>query len=260
MDTSLLDKNDTGLSRDAIAALLKSYFRNNIVKGRILVIPPDQSRLYSGAGMITNIIWELCRDAGLGMDVMPALGTHEAMIEADIRMFFGNIIPRENFFVHNWRTGVRMIGEIPAEFVRDVSQGIMDMPIRVEVNNRIVSGDYAAILSVGQILPHEVTGFANYTKNILVGVGGSDFINKTHYLGAVVGTGTWVSRNPCGLPKKIRICGTICLWRRRLSRALRRGALGLCIARNSWANPRSSGPDSSIWTTIGQPAFMIPIA
>jgi nickel-dependent lactate racemase len=187
MDLSLLDKDNAGLSYDTIAAMLRSYFQNSVVKGKILVIPPDQSRLHSGAGMITNIFWELCRETGLSMDVMPALGTHEAMTKSEIRMFFGNKIPLDNFLVHNWKTTVSTIGEIPAEFVRDVSRGIMDMPIRIEVNNRIVSGEYAAILSVGQVLPHEVTGFANYTKNILVGVGGGDFINKTHYLGAVAG-------------------------------------------------------------------------
>ena len=41
------------------------------------------------------------------------------------------------------------------------------------------------ILSIGQVVPHEVTGMSNYTKNILVGLGGRRIINESHMLGAV---------------------------------------------------------------------------
>ena len=43
------------------------------------------------------------------------------------------------------------------------------------------------IISIGQVLPHEVVGMANYTKNILVGCGGKEIIDKSHFLGAVYG-------------------------------------------------------------------------
>ncbi len=36
-------------------------------------------------------------------------------------------------------------------------------------------------------MPHEVIGMANYTKNIFVGIGGSEGINKSHFLGASYG-------------------------------------------------------------------------
>lgn len=36
-------------------------------------------------------------------------------------------------------------------------------------------------------MPHEVIGVANYNKNILVGTGGRDGINRSHYLSAVYG-------------------------------------------------------------------------
>jgi hypothetical protein len=36
-------------------------------------------------------------------------------------------------------------------------------------------------------VPHEVIGMANYNKNILVGTGGREGINRSHYLGAVYG-------------------------------------------------------------------------
>ena len=43
------------------------------------------------------------------------------------------------------------------------------------------------MISVGQVVPHEVTGMANYNKNIFVGCGGSEAINKSHFIGAVHG-------------------------------------------------------------------------
>ena len=49
------------------------------------------------------------------------------------------------------------------------------------------SGGFDLILSIGQVVPHEVIGMANYTKNILVGTGGREGINRSHYLGAVYG-------------------------------------------------------------------------
>ena len=62
----------------------------------------------------------------------------------------------------------------------------MDYDVHVEVSNQLFGG-YDLILSIGQIVPHEVVGIANYTKNIVVGTGGADTINKSHFLGAAYG-------------------------------------------------------------------------
>ena len=43
------------------------------------------------------------------------------------------------------------------------------------------------MLSIGQVVPHEVIGLANYNKNILIGTAGPLSIHRSHYLGAVVG-------------------------------------------------------------------------
>jgi nickel-dependent lactate racemase len=55
------------------------------------------------------------------------------------------------------------------------------------VNRLISQGGFDLILSIGQVVPHEVIGMANYNKNILVGTGGREGINRSHYLGAVYG-------------------------------------------------------------------------
>jgi nickel-dependent lactate racemase len=55
------------------------------------------------------------------------------------------------------------------------------------VSNYFADSSYDLIISIGQVVPHEVAGMANYTKNIVVGCGGSEFINASHVLGAFFG-------------------------------------------------------------------------
>lgn len=152
---------------------------------RVLLLPPDVTRYHSGAGPLTCLLYDrLHRDAEVV--ILPAVGTHTPMTDAEIeRMFPG--VPRDRFRAHDWRRGVVPLGEIPADFLRDVSGGRLDFSARVEVDRLLVETRWDAILSIGQLVPHEVVGIANHSKNVFIGAGGSDLINKSHWLGAVVG-------------------------------------------------------------------------
>ena len=152
---------------------------------RILIVPPDAMRMHSGAGKITNMYYHALKDIS-EVDIMPALGTHVAMTAEECAKMFGDI-PFERFIGHNWRTDVVKIGQAPAHFVKEISEGVMDCPVEFEVNKRLCDDSYDFIISVGQVVPHEVVGMANYTKNLLVGCGGSAIINASHFLGAVYG-------------------------------------------------------------------------
>jgi len=151
---------------------------------RVLVIPPDFTRYHSYAGQITEWVWEYYGDAVKA--VMPALGTHTGMTESQIKRMFGQV-PTDLFRVHDWRNDVVTLGEVPAEFVHEVSEGKVSFSWPVQVNRLLVEGNFDLILSVGQVVPHEVVGMANHNKNIFVGTGGSEGINKSHYVGAVYG-------------------------------------------------------------------------
>ena len=151
---------------------------------RVLLLPPDHTRLNSMAGPITAIAYRLLAGWGALADIMPALGTHAAMGSAELRMMFGDSIPVDRFLVHDWRNDVVPRGIIPGEKLRDWSGGLVDYAVNIQVNKRLFDG-YDLVLSIGQVVPHEVVGMANYTKNVLVGVGGADTINKSHFLGAV---------------------------------------------------------------------------
>ncbi|MEC9490558.1 MAG: lactate racemase domain-containing protein, partial [Halanaerobiales bacterium] len=121
------------------------------------------------------------------IDILIASGTHESMSKKMIKDMFGQNIPLENFYSHNWREDIKKIGIIPADLINKLSKGHMKEKIPLKINKRIVQSKYDLVLSVGQVLPHEVVGMANYTKNIVVGCGGKEIINKSHYLGAISG-------------------------------------------------------------------------
>ncbi len=178
--------SEPGLERGELAAALRQSLSGKTLK-KVLVLPPDYTRLYSGAGIITAEYYSMLTAMGCEVDVMPALGTHEPMTRQECEAFFLGVVPFEKLIVHNWRTDVVKLGEVPADFVSEVSEGLVNTPIDVEVNKRIVDPGYDLILSVGQVVPHEVVGMANYSKNIFVGCGGSSMINSSHMLGAFYG-------------------------------------------------------------------------
>lgn len=153
---------------------------------RVLIIPPDLTRMHSWGGWLTCKVWEKLRGKSEAVAILPALGTHAAMTPAELdKMFPG--VPHEAFRVHDWREGVTTLGELSREFIREASGDRLDFSAQVQVNRLLVDEPWDLILSVGQLVPHEVIGIANHAKNIFVGVGGFDLINKTHWLGAVVG-------------------------------------------------------------------------
>jgi nickel-dependent lactate racemase len=166
--------------RESIFAALKKLGPRK----RVLAVPPDFTRMHSMSGPLTEHVWEFYGDALT--DVLPALGTHSPMTEYELQTMFG-AVPRSLFRVHDWRHDVVTLGEVPAEFIREVSEGKLEYSVPVQVNRLLRDGGHDLILSVGQVVPHEVVGMANYSKNIFVGTGGVLAIHRTHFLGAVYG-------------------------------------------------------------------------
>ena len=151
---------------------------------RVLAVPPDGSRFHSQAGLLTQHAYRYYGER-LAC-VLPALGTHNTMPPAALTRMFGDI-PHSFFAVHNWRTDVVTLGELPASFIQQQSGGLLDYTWPAQVNRLIPEGNFDLVLSIGQVVPHEVIGLANYNKNILVGTAGPLSIHRSHYLGAVVG-------------------------------------------------------------------------
>ena len=151
---------------------------------KVLVVPPDCTRFHSRAGDITNLIYHFYKDAL--KDVLPALGTHTPIAGKDLALMFGDI-PKDLFRVHDWRKDVVTAGIVPGEFVSEITEGKLDYPWPAQLNKLVSNGGHDLILSVGQVVPHEVAGMANYNKNLFIGTGGPEGINKSHFIGAVYG-------------------------------------------------------------------------
>ena len=151
---------------------------------KVLAIPPDYTRLPSRAGELTEFTWHYYKDKLT--DVLPALGTHSPMTDEQVNHMFGEM-PASLIREHDWRNDVVNVGEVPAEFVKEVSEGAVNFSWPAQVNKLLLTGNFDLILSIGQVVPHEVVGMANYNKNIFVGTGGSEGINKSHFIGAAYG-------------------------------------------------------------------------
>lgn len=154
------------------------------IKGKVLAIPPDFTRMHSFAGPLIQFTNKYYGNQLT--DILPALGTHAPMSPREIGEMFSGV-QEDKFRVHNWREDVVTLGEVPGHYLKDISGGRVSYSWPAQVNRLLAQGGYDLILSVGQVVPHEVIGMANYNKNIFVGTGGPEGINKSHFLGAVYG-------------------------------------------------------------------------
>ncbi len=175
---------NTSLSADDLKQGLFEALDKMGKKKKVLAVPPDYTRLPSRSGELTEFAWQYYGEKLT--DILPALGTHTPMSDVQISHMFGKT-PRNLFRDHDWRNDVITLGTVPAEFVKEVSGGAVDYSWPVQVNKLLEEGDFDLILSIGQVVPHEVVGMANYNKNIFVGTGGSEGINKSHFIGAAYG-------------------------------------------------------------------------
>jgi nickel-dependent lactate racemase len=153
-------------------------------KKKILVVPPDFTRFHSRAGDITTLIYKYYKENL--KDILPALGTHSPMTQSEISEMYRDI-PASLFRIHDWRNDVMTVGIVPGAFVSELTEGKLDYSWPAQLNRLVLNGSHDLIISVGQVVPHEVVGMANYDKNLFIGTGGPEGINKSHFVGAVYG-------------------------------------------------------------------------
>lgn len=153
-------------------------------RNRVLVVPPDFTRFHSHAGELTSMAYQYFGNNLT--DVLPALGTHSPMTPEQINTMFPGV-PGTIFRVHDWRNDVMTVGRVPGKFVAEITDNALSYDWPAQLNKLVYKGGHDLILSIGQVVPHEVIGMANYNKNLFVGTGGSEGINKSHFVGAVYG-------------------------------------------------------------------------
>ena len=167
---------------------------------RVLLLPPDITRMHSGAGRLTELLYQhFCREADVHL--IPTLGQHVPHTPEQNRLMFGSV-PNERIHAHDWRNGCIKLGEVPADFVKDVSSGAADWPIPVVLNRALMEGHWDIIINIGQVVPHEVLGFANHNKNYFIGLAGKEMICASHMAAACYG----IENNLGMLVTPVRAC------------------------------------------------------
>ncbi len=192
--------SDGNASREITNAELSAHIDTIVEKfvfpvgaKRILLVPPDHTRLYSRAGEITALLFNRLQHDGLEVGVLPALGTHVEMSPSDAQLLFGDGVPYERILHHRWQTGLVHVGEIGRAEIDVLSRGRITEPIPVEIDGELLNG-WDLLISIGQVVPHEVIGMANFTKNIVIGLGGAPTVHRSHFLGAVSDMETLMGR------------------------------------------------------------------
>ena len=177
------------VSRDELAAFVRDFAAAVVGTGArsVLLVPPDQTRLHSRAGEIVAQLAGLLESQVERVDVMPALGTHRPLGPAECRLMFGDAIDPARLLHHRWRDDVTTIGELPADEVDEVVGRFLGLALPFAVNRALVDGSYDLVVSVGQVVPHEVAGFGGYTKHVSIGLGGPETIQRSHFFSAVYG-------------------------------------------------------------------------
>lgn len=196
-----------GIPRGEITALLdrtvaEAIGRLEIARlNRVLLLPPDITRAHAGVGWMTEHLFTTLSSAGAEVHVIPTLGQHVPHTPADNRWMFGSI-PEDRIHAHDWKAGVTHVGTVPAAFVREATEGVVDWEIPIDLNTMTVTEPWDLIINIGHVVPHEVLGFANHNKNYFIGLGGKRTLGASHMASAVYG----IENNLGNLLTPVRRC------------------------------------------------------
>jgi len=147
----------SGTTEDFINQVKYSISNLFLSLKKALVVPPDFTRFHSKAGILTSYTYEYFRNRLT--DILPALGTHTPMTESEISKMFPNV-PHTLFREHKWQEDLKTLGIIPGSFIKKQTEGKLDFDWPAQVNTLLVEGNFNLILSIGQVVPHEVVGMA----------------------------------------------------------------------------------------------------
>jgi nickel-dependent lactate racemase len=167
---------------------------------RVLLLPPDITRAHSGAGRLTEMLYQLLAPEA-EVHVIPTLGQHEPHTPEMNRRMFGSI-PEERIHAHDWLNGCVRVGKISADYVRDVTRGKATWPIPIDLNRMLIEEPWNLVIHVGHVVPHEVLGFANHNKNYFIGLGGKETLAAAHMAAACYG----IENNLGTLVTPVRAC------------------------------------------------------
>src|SRR5215208_3354642 len=159
---------------------------------RVLAIVPDKTR-DDNTDILFPFAAEILKERGAEQfDALVAQGTHMPMTEEEKRVKIGlgegaSLPLLGNIFDHQWNRPEELVdlGELSAERVGELTGGLINEAVPVNLNRLLAPGVYDTVLIFGATVPHEVAGFAGGAKYFFPGVAGPDLTHATHWLGAL---------------------------------------------------------------------------
>jgi lactate racemase len=188
--------NQGVLADDVIAQTLHQGLLKQFSNKKVLVLIPDHTRT-SPLPFLFRTLTDVLADTAQ-LDFMVALGTHPALTSEQLLKLVGLSHEEKNtrykhigLLNHAWNNPNTLvsIGKIEEEKVRELAGNAWHETLEGDVDIRINKAvlEYDHILILGPTFPHEVAGFSGGAKYLFPGISGPEMINKTHWLGALVG-------------------------------------------------------------------------
>lgn len=158
----------------------------------VCVLVPDGTRTCP-LPLILAAIQRALQGRTTRLSVLVALGTHAAMTDTHLVTHLGAGLTGTaarsvdiDIIQHAWwdRSTFVEVGNIDAGRVAELSEGRLHSDIPIRINRTVVEADLTLI--VGPVFPHEVVGFSGGNKYLFPGVSGREFIDISHWLGALI--------------------------------------------------------------------------
>jgi nickel-dependent lactate racemase len=182
---------DRNLSPEEVSQITQEGLNTLAVDGkRVLIIIPDGTRTMPMPLMFELFQAQLAPRVA-ALDYLVALGTHPLMSDEQLSKLAGQPVRNEQvgrsrIFNHHWENPANFVtlGVIPASEIGEMTNGLLAQEVPVRLNKLIL--DYDQLMVCGPVFPHEVVGFSGGTKYFFPGIAGSEIINLTHWLGALM--------------------------------------------------------------------------
>lgn len=175
----------TLLTEDEARSFVTSALRSAPLDGRSLcVVVPDSTRSCP-LPLLVGAVQDAVRGRVSKLTILVALGTHPAMTDEQLAVHLGPT-PDAVVVNHEWWVPEALVplGSLSASQVAEATDGRMNEPVVVRINRHVVEHDVALV--VGPVFPHEVVGFSGGNKYFFPGVAGSEIIDLSHWLGALI--------------------------------------------------------------------------
>ncbi len=180
------------LSEADIQTLVAQYLADPIFDNRrVIVLIPDHTRT-APLPVLFRVVSDVLKARVKTLNFMVALGTHQPLDEAALLSLVG-LIPHERettyaavgLLNHSWDNPHHLvqIGELNSSQVEILSEGLLHESVPLRLNRQILEHDVVLIL--GPVFPHEVAGFSGGNKYFFPGIASAEFINASHWLGAL---------------------------------------------------------------------------